>query len=50
MDAVVDAISLGIDLQQNVQNRCRVQLQGSLHFDALGQEVVVQLQNLLDGC
>jgi len=35
MDAVVDAISLGIYLQQNVQNRSRVQLICCLHFDAL---------------
>lgn len=35
MDAVIDAISLGIDLQQNVQNCCRVQLICCLHFDAL---------------
>jgi hypothetical protein len=48
VDAVVDAIGLGIDLQQNVQNRCRVQLVCRLHLDALSQEVAVELQNLLD--
>lgn len=50
MDAVVDAICLGINLQQNVQRRCRVQLESSLHLDALGQQVAVEFQYLLHSC